>query len=438
MAPNQHENFCRNIVNVIKETIHSREFIDFYKFSPSDFTRKSTFDFPTLFCLLINLRQSSNQNEIEKFFKQIKGHELPDKEVSDSAFTQARRKFNPEAFIDVESQIIKTFYRDYSWKSWHGHRLVGIDGSAIKIYGDDYCKAHFGVIDNGSETPYGLARVSQGYDVLNHITLAASISPNSIGEREMALGHFKEMQNHNDLILLDRGYPGYGFFQRILESNRQFCARVSVGTWKTITEPFLNSGLNEQIVEYTPGYDTQKECEKAGISTKPMKLRLLRIELKTGEVEILITSLTDSLEYPYDLFADLYYLRWPVEEAYKILKCRLKIGNLSGKSVIAVQQDFFAHVLMFNLTSMLIAPIDEKLKISKTKKWDYKVNRTRALAKMREMGILILFRDSIDFIIQRLHKLFIKRPTQIRPDRSFRRKKYRNKIPFSFAYQPIS
>jgi hypothetical protein len=433
------EILCRNLVNIIKETIHSREFIDLHKSSPSDFTRKSPLDFPTLFCLLINLRQSSNQNEIEKFFKQIKGNELPDKEVTDSAFTQARRKLNPEAFIDVESKIIETFYQNYPWKAWHGHRLVGMDGSTIKIYGDDYCKAHFGLIDNGSERPYGLARVSQGYDVLNHITLAASVSPNSIGERELALEHFKEMQNYNDLILLDRGYPGHCFFRKILESGRQFCARVSLGTWTTITEPFLDSGLNEQIVEYIPDNQTKKECEKAGLSTAPMKLRLLRIELKTGEVEILITSLTDLVEYSYDLFADLYYLRWPVEEAYKVLKCRLKIGNLSGKSVLAVQQDFFAHVLMFNLTSMFIAPIDEKLKITtKTNKWDYKVNRTRALAKMREIGIVMLFRDSIHCIIQRLHNLFIKRPTEIRPHRTFPRKKYRNKIPFSFAYQPIS
>ena len=132
-----------------------------------------------------------------------------------------------------------------------------------------------------------------------------------------------------------------------------------------------------------PGIDAIKECEKAGLSTKPMVLRLVRIEPITGEVEILITSLIDDVQYPHDLFADLYHLRWPVEEAYKLLKCRIEIGSFSGKSLLAVRQDFFAHILMFNLTSMLIAPIDYKLKISTTKnKWDYKVNsRTRALTK---------------------------------------------------------
>ncbi len=205
LARRVRENFCRTIVNIIKETIHSREFIDLYKFSPSDFTRKSPLDFPTLFCFLMNLRRSSNQNELEKFFKQIKGNELLDKEVSDSAFSQARRKFKAEAFIAAGSKIIDAYYRNYTWKTWYGHRVIGGDGSAIKVYGDDYCQAFFGVINSGNESPYGLARVSQCYDVLNHITLAASIGPNSIGEREMALGHFQEMDNYNDLLLLDRG-----------------------------------------------------------------------------------------------------------------------------------------------------------------------------------------------------------------------------------------
>ncbi len=433
------KNLCRNIITIIKEIINTKEFIDLYKYSPSDFTRKAILDFPKLFYFLMNLRRSSNLNELESFFKQIHGTELPDKTITDSALTRARRKLKPEAFIDVASRIIKAFYQENAWKKWHGYRLVGIDGSAVKIYGDDYCKAYFGLINNGSDSPYGLARVSQCYDVLNHITLAGAVSPNSVGERVLALEHLQQIRPYNDLVLLDRGYPGFCFFREIINSGRQFCARVALGTWTSITEPFLKSGLKEQLVEYTPGYETAKECEKAGLSTKPMMLRLVKIRLSSGEVEILITSLTDTREYPHNLFADLYHLRWGVEEAYKTLKCRIEIENFSGKSVLSVRQDFFANLLMFNFTSMLTAPIDEKLKkTTVTNKWISKVNRTRALAKMKEFGILIFFRHHIQPIIQRLHKLFMIRPTVIRPGRAFPRKKNRNKIPFSFAYKPIS
>ena len=42
---------------------------------------------------------------------------------------------------------------------------------------------------------------------------------------------------------------------------------------------------------------------------------------------VLITSLLDNQQYPHDVFADLYHLRWPVEEDYKVLKCRLEVGK---------------------------------------------------------------------------------------------------------------
>ena len=431
--------FCANIINIVKDSITSKEFIDRHKYSPHDFTRKSPLDFATLFAFMINLLRSSNQNELEKFFKQVKGEEISDCAVSDSAFSQARKKLHYGAFSEVNSESCNAFYQEYSWKTWNQFRLLGIDGSTLKIYGDDYCKFYFGLIDNGSETPYALARISQCYDVLNHITLDAAIRPNSVGEREMALAHLDMISPRNDLLLFDRGYPGFCFFRQITLTNRQFCARVSVGSWTSITEPFLQSGLHEQIVEYTPSKDIKAECKRLGLSTEPMALRLVKIELKTGETEILITSLTDVEKYPYDLFEDLYHLRWPVEEAYKLLKCKIEIGKFSGKSVLAVKQDFFAKILMFNLTSMLIAPMDKRLKIkTKNHKFDYKVNRTRALAKMKEFGILLFFRDSIRYIISRLHKLFMVRPTEIRLNRSFQRKKDRKTGHYAFAYQPIS
>jgi len=62
-----------------------------------------------------------------------------------------------------------------------------------------------------------------------------------------------------------------------------------------------------------------------------LKLRLIRVE-NNGQVEVLITSLLDMGKYPIEIFRDLYHLRWPVEEDYKTMKCRLELENFSGKS----------------------------------------------------------------------------------------------------------
>jgi len=313
--------FCANVVNIIRDSICSTDFINSHKDSPTDFTRQSKLNFPTLFAFQMSLLSSSIQHELDQFFRQINGNELPDIEVTDSAFYQKRKKIKSEAYSDVDSQICQAFYHQYPYKTWCGFRLLAIDGSTLKIYGDDYSKRYFGIIDNGSETPYALARVSQCYDVLNHITLDAEIAPNSLGERQLAVGHMDKIQSINDLILIDRGYPGFCFFRQILQSKRNFCARVAVGTWTTITEPFLQSGKNEQIIDYIPSEEMKAECRRLGLSSDPMKLRLIRIELPSGETEILITSLLETQRFSYSLFQELYHLRWPVEEAYKLLKC---------------------------------------------------------------------------------------------------------------------
>lgn len=66
--------------------------------------------------------------------------------------------------------------------------------------------------------PCPKARVSQLYDVLNHITIAASISSKNIGERELAAAHSVHLSS-DDLLLLDRGYECFWLFKLILISS---------------------------------------------------------------------------------------------------------------------------------------------------------------------------------------------------------------------------
>jgi hypothetical protein len=85
-------------------------------------------------------------------------------------------------------------------------------------------------------------------------------------------------------------------------------------------------------------------------------VRAIRIELASGETEILLTSLMDKDLYPHEIFKELYHLRWTVEENYKTAKCRIEIENFSGKSVESVYQDFHAKVFAMNLTAAMTHP----------------------------------------------------------------------------------
>jgi hypothetical protein len=168
------------------------------------------------------------------------------------------------------------------------------------------------------------------------------ISPKKEGEIELAAFHCLKLEKR-DLILLDRGYPAYWLFKLILAQGAQFCARISYKKWNVVKR-FYESGKPEKIVKLHASALSKKKCMELEYDVHPLEVRLIRVELDSGETEILITSLTDMDAFPKELFANLYHLRWPIEEDYKTAKYRVQIENFSGKTIHSVYQDFHAKI----------------------------------------------------------------------------------------------
>ena len=436
---NRQSNNCATIVDFIKKILINESFIKRHKISKTDFTRKRSLPFATVFIFLINLLKSSIQNELDKFFKTINSTDVPQREVTASAFCQARKKLNYTAFTELLHQCVELFYKLFPIKRWHGFRLLALDGSTVQLPKEQEIKQHFGCWHPARSTdPCPMARVSQMFDVLNHITIDTIMSPKKDGERWLAAKHFEYLNKH-DLVLSDRGYPAFWYFRLIVFKGANYCARLPIERWSVILKDFLASNLKETIIDLKPSYLAIKDCEKLGLPTTPLKVRLIPIEFDNEKTEVLATSLIDYDLYPYELFKELYFQRWPVEEDYKLLKSRLEIANFTGKSVLAVQQDFYARVFMANLTSMLAFPIHEKIvEKHENSKLEYKINWTQALAKMRESGILLFFRNNIIDIIKKLWQLFVSDNSAIRPGRKFPRKYSPHIKKYYFAYKPIS
>jgi len=176
-------------------------------------------------------------------------------------------------------------------QTWHGFRLLAVDGSTAQLLETADIVAHFGLWGS-----MPLARVSQMFDVLNEVTVDALIGSKDLGEREYAAQHLALLQP-GDLVLLDRGYPAFWLFAFILAQQAHFCARMPVGVWNKV-DHFVASGRREQVLDLDPCTTAKQECQTRNLSTQPLKVRLIRIELDSGEVEVLITSLLDAEQYP--------------------------------------------------------------------------------------------------------------------------------------------
>ena len=432
------QKICANLIDLIKNILLDENFIERYKQKKKDFTRQRSLPFFTVVTFLFNLLKSSLQNELDRFFQTLSQSDVAERQVTASAFCQARMKLKHEAFIELNHRSTDYYYEHFLTQTWKGFRLVAVDGSMVQVPKNEATEAHFGAWHPAAGGSCPMARLSQMFDVLNHVTIDSIISPCEIGEQTLAAQHFDYLAS-NDLVLLDRNYPAFWLFQLMIAKGAHFCARLAVDQWTVVAGNFVATGLNEQVIEIQPTHEAKKKCAELELPISPIKIRLIRVELESGEIEVLATNLFDEELYPHAIFKELYHDRWPVEEQYKLLKSRIEIANFTGKSVEAVKQDFYARVFIANLTAMLASPVHEEItEKHKNSKLAYQINWTQALAKMKNSGILLFFREQVMDIIHKLHKLFLENVCAVRPGRTFPRKKSVKKRAFAFAYKPIS
>lgn len=372
----------------------------------------------------MNMNNKSYQYELDRYFQAINHLEVPERVLFKGNLSKARAKLKYHAFIELNDQLSQYFYKHFQTRTWFGFNLLAIDGTTLRLPSESEISDHFGVWNSTKgEKPCPKARASQMFDVLNKITVDAIISPKSEGERELAAFHFLKLLPQ-DLILMDRGYPAYWLFQLVLSMGANFCARISYKRW-SVAKKFYLSGKKEQIVKIKSTPESIRKCFEMGLDKTPIKVRMLRIELDSGETEILVTSLMDMKKYSYDHFAELYHLRWPVEEDYKTIKYRLLVENFSGKSVHSVYQDFHAKLLSKNLVAAIASTTrKEILKKSETLKYVHQINFAQALSKMKNT-IILLFNRSLQEatkLVEKVRIIFIQTTEAIRPNRKYPRK----------------
>jgi len=384
----------------------------------SDFTRQRSLPLPQLVAMLLNLRKGSIGDELDRFFEVLHDQPLADA-VTPSAFCQARNKLNPRALMALNQPLLEGFQRHFSPRLWHGFRLLAVDGSTARLPNTADVIATFGAPPAGASVP--LARFSRLYDVLNDLVIEADIESRHVGERVLAGEHLAATAE-NDMLLYDRGYPAFWLFALHRQEQRHVCTRMALDFSGEVTA-FLASGKKCDVVPFSPGAAARKQCQLYGLSCEPIPLRLIRVQLKGGETEVLATSLLDEDAYPRAWFKRLYHLRWGVEEGYKREKCRIEIENFSGLSARVVQQDFYAKIFVMNLAAILswaAQAIADRL--YQTRKHTYKVNFANALSKMKDNVVRLFLFDSPLPLLNALVLAMAESVEAVRPDRAYPRK----------------
>ncbi len=314
-----------------------------------DFTRRAIFTFERVVGVLVHNLMRSLQVELDQFFSHLP---LPaGRSANDDAFRMARKKLRWEAFVELNDAVVQDLPPA---PDWHGFRVVAADGTSIYLptthpdtisdSGDGFGCYH---TDTGI---YSLARASALCEVSTGLILRADIARDTQDERSMLvaqLGHLRP----NDLLVLDRGYPAHWLFALLLARQHAFCIRVTTDFCPQV-KAFVASGASSAIVGITPDRTHRQRFEQYQLPLQTFQLRLVRVKLPSGQIEVLATSLFDEEQWPAKAFAALYHKRWRIEEAFRHIKCRLKLEQFGGETPQAIRQEFHAAILLHNLATL--------------------------------------------------------------------------------------
>jgi hypothetical protein len=396
------------ILESLKRVLHSHDFKEDCRQKATDFTRTRILTFPVLAVFLMNMLTKTIHVELHRFLKLLTG-QTPAVTVSQQAFSQARQKLSEQTFVRLGECLVEEFYTENTYATWQGYRLIGIDGSTVQLPDSEAIRQAFGCSVNQCGSGMPLGRISVAYDVENGLSVDARLAPYGRGERDLALDHLAAItaadhrtsgrRGHTgDLFLLERGYPALAFIARFVLAGKDVVIRTADSR---ITEGHaaIHAASDDQILQI-PLHTATRRMSPTLLAQYPdldptwtLSLRVLTIALDDGRPEYLLTTLLDQEAFPASVFHGLYGKRWGSETYDDVLKNILEIENFTGKSVLAVRQDFYATVLTSNIQGIIQWELHEEIETENrhaARKYQYRLNKNVSIGLLKDTLVTLL------------------------------------------------
>jgi hypothetical protein len=416
------------LISFLRELIKKQEVIEKYRTKPKYFIRKRKLPFWRVSILILQGWTNSIQNRVNKFFKSLGAlEELP----TATAFCKAREKIQPEFFKAMNEETVNFFYSKYEErglvKRWKGFLLWATDGSTMNLPDTEETRKKYSVQTNQyDEEGCVQALGSLLYDVTNEIVVNSELEKKQ-SEKSFIFDHHTNYHREDVLHLHDRGYADYSVIATYAKDGKQFIIRCPLSNTFKEVEDFVKSDDKDKIVTLKVTSKQKKFVEEKQLP-KQVQVRLIKLELENGEIEVLMTLLLDQNIYKIEDFKWVYNKRWGVETHLGRLKNQLEIERFSSEKVAGIEQDFYGIIFLSTLESVL-SKEDEKQIAEETKEkdriFDYKVNKSISYSSLLDymVDLFLNVNKSPSDILNELRIMFKTGLTPVRPGRKFERKK---------------
>jgi hypothetical protein len=423
-SPNSISRWC-HLIREIRRRIFAEDFCVRHRQRQEDFTRKRLLTFPVVMLLLLQKTTQSVQRHLNRFLSEL----WPQRQESATAgaWSQARVKVSHTALIELNQEVLLPgFYspeHQAHRRSWKGHRLLGCDGSELRLPWHPEIVEKFGQVEVANHlgrtgSAYAPARLSVIYDLLNHVGLDARLDPVEQGEVAMVMEQLGDVQA-DDVLIWDRGFTGFVLMAMVLDRGAHFVGRCSTGSFAAAQDLFrANRAGRSKIVKLMAGTCHWARLKELGLP-KELIVRFVSLRLPSGELEVLVTSLLDEEAYPTEEFLEVYHWRWNHETYHLMLKGRLELENWTGQTEEAVRQDVQAAVLISNLESLLSQEPQEQLTAGDSERqYPAQVNRAVSYHALKEQILDLLWsKRPLVKALQQIQLWMQTDPVSVRRDR---------------------
>ena len=348
-----------------------------------DFTRPRTLTFETVISLLLTM----SENSIGKVL--IGRFQNSEKTPSASAFVQQRQKLLPAALEALFHRFTALLRPE---KTFHGYRLLAVDGSSLKsaAYPDDPASYRPGT---PRQHGWNLWHMNALFDLENGIYTDLIVQKEHEKNECKALCRMAERSRISGKVILlaDRNYEscnnfahlerqGWNYLIRIRDKERS----IAYGT------PLPDLPEFDLPLKLTLGRLTPQQLEARGIAVPEayyrilptmtfdflepnspdfyeISIRIVRVRTDSGNIETLITNLPPD-QFPLPALKALYARRWGVETSFRSLKYAVGLIHLHAKKPELVLQEIFASFLVFNFAQASAWAADTSQGVSKYKR----------------------------------------------------------------------
>ncbi len=358
-----------------------------------DFTRNRKLPFPDVVMLILSMAGCPIREELLEYF------DYDINTATASAFVQARAKVMPETF----EQLLHLFNKAYPCtETYKGYRLIAVDGSDLNIPYDPQDRT---TLHKNQHRACSLYHINAAYDILNNRYVDLVVQGSTLWYEQKAMWTMADrFPEKKTIFIADRSYPSWNNMEHIIRSGKYFLIRTkdihgSSSLLRKFELPDSEFDLDVKTTLTTKGTNEVKthpekyrflstsstfDFFESGNPFYDVSYRVVRFKLDGAEdYECIITNLSRN-EFSAEDIKYLYGLRWQEEISFRHLKYSADLSAVHARKRSSILQEIWARAILYNFSFVIIREL-AKRRAKKKRKYEYVINKTRALHLIRDL-----------------------------------------------------